>query len=108
AGAWPIMARAQQGGAMRRIGVLTAAAAGEDQPRMQAQLGGFRQGLEKLGWSEGRNIRIDYRFAAGIAERIQPLAKELLDLQPDVILADATPVTAAFHREGRAVTIVFV
>jgi putative ABC transport system substrate-binding protein len=70
----PLSARGQQPERMRRIGVLAALA--EDDPDMQARLAGFRQGLERLGWSEGRNVRIDTRFAAGRADRHQPLAKE--------------------------------
>ena len=106
AAAWPLAARAQQGERMRRIGVLMAFA--EDDPETKARLAGFRQGLERLGWSEGRNVRIDYRFAAGSADRFQPLAKELVALQPDVILAQSTPVAAALQRESRAIPIVFV
>jgi putative ABC transport system substrate-binding protein len=99
-------ARAQQDGRMRRIGVLMGFA--EDDPETKARLGGFRQGLEGLGWSEGRNVRTDYRFAAGRIDRFQPLAKELVALQPDVILAQGTAVTAAMQRESRAIPIVFV
>src|ERR1700691_290807 len=98
-GVWPLEARAQQDGRMRRVGVLMTTPEGDAQT--QARLEGFRQGLGKRGWSEGRNVRIDYRFAAGITDRYQPLAKVLLDLQPDVILADTTPVAAAFQRESR-------
>src|SRR5262245_47588572 len=76
---------AQQGGSTRRIGVLTGLA--EDDPETQARLAGFRQGLERLGWSDGGNVRIHYRFAAASAEQARVLAKELIALQPDVILA---------------------
>jgi putative ABC transport system substrate-binding protein len=103
---WPVVARAQQAGAMRRIGVLAALA--EDDPQMRAQLAGFRQSLDRLGWSEGRNVRIDIRFAAGKAEQYQPLAKEVVALQPDVILAHLTPVAATLQRESRTIPIVFV
>ena len=91
---------------MRRIGVLMGFA--EDDPETKARLAGFRQGLEKRGWSEGRNVRIDYRFAAGRADQFQALAKELVALQPDVILAHTTPVAAALQRESRTIPIVFV
>src|SRR5436190_19996132 len=75
AAAWPLAARAQQGGRMRRIGVLAGLA--EDDVEMQTRLTGLRQGLERLGWSEGRNVRIDYRFApASGADQAQKLAKE--------------------------------
>jgi putative ABC transport system substrate-binding protein len=75
---------------------------------MQARVAGFRQGLERLGWSEDRNARIDARFAAGNADQFQVLAKELIALQPDVIFAHSTPVVAALQRESRMIPIVFV
>jgi putative ABC transport system substrate-binding protein len=106
AAAWPLAARAQQPERMRRIGVLVASA--EDESDIQARLAGFRQGLEKLGWSQGRNVRIDTRFAAGMVDRYQLLAKELIALQPDVILAQAPLITAALQRESLAIPIVFV
>jgi len=106
AAAWPLAARAQQPERMRRIGVLVGLAA--DDPELKARLAGFRQGLEKRGWSEGRNVSIDTRFAPdGGADRRQVLAKELIALQPDVILAQATPLVAALQRESRAIPIVF-
>jgi ABC-type uncharacterized transport system substrate-binding protein len=104
--AWPLAARAQQPERMRRIGVLAGDA--EDDPEMKARLAAFREGLERSGWSEGRNVRIDYRFAANNPDQYQPLAKELVSLQPDVFLAYATPVAAAFQRESRTTPIVFV
>src|SRR5262245_49019207 len=87
--AWPLIARAQSDH-VRRIGVLVGLA--EDDPQTRARLGGFRQELERRGWSEGRNVRIDYRFAPSGPDRYQPLAKELIALQPDVILAHSTPI----------------
>src|SRR6516164_1865758 len=104
AATWPLAARAQQSDQRRRIGVLTALA--EDDPETKARLAAFRQGLEKRGWSEGRNVRIDYRFAPD-STRVQVLAKELVALQPDVILANSTPVIAALQRESRTIPIVF-
>jgi len=104
--AWPLAARAQQSDRMRRIGVLAAQA--EDDPDMRARLGGFRQGLEKLGWAADRNVQIDVRFAAGRADRFQMLSKELVALKPDVILVQTTPLVAALQRESRAIPIVFV
>jgi putative ABC transport system substrate-binding protein len=105
AAAWPLAARAQQGERMRRIGVLMNFA--EDDPDTKQRLSGFRHELERLGWSDGRNVRIDYRFApAGVQAPV--FAKELLALQPDVILAVSTPITAALQRETRTVPIVFV
>jgi ABC-type uncharacterized transport system substrate-binding protein len=104
---WPLAARAQQTDPIRRIGVLVGLA--EDDPEMTARLAAFRQGLEKRGWSEGRNVGIDYRFApASSADQVQVLAKELIALQPDVILAHTTPITAALQRESRTIPIVFV
>jgi ABC-type uncharacterized transport system substrate-binding protein len=105
AATWPLAARAQQPGErMRRIGVLMGFA--EDDPEAKARLAAFRQGLEKRGWSEGRNVRIDTRFAPAGAQA-QVVAKELVALQPDVILAHSTPVTAALQRESRTIPIVF-
>jgi putative tryptophan/tyrosine transport system substrate-binding protein len=101
---WPLAARAQQPDGMRRIGVLMALA--EDDPEAKARLAGFRHGLEKRGWSEDRNVRIDIRFTPATAQA-QMLAKELVALQPDVILAHSTPVTAALQRESRTIPIVF-
>jgi putative tryptophan/tyrosine transport system substrate-binding protein len=100
----PLAARAQQPDGMQRIGVLMALA--EDDPETKARLAAFRQGLEKRGWSEGRNVRIDYRFAPDSAQ-VPVLAKELVALQPDVILSNDTPVTAALQRESRTIPIVF-
>jgi len=89
---------------MRRIGVLVGLA--ENDPEMKERLAGFRQGLEKLGWSEGSNVRIDYRFApAGTGAHL--LARELVALQPDVILAQSTPATAALKPETSTIPIVF-
>lgn len=103
---WPLAAPAQQGQRMRRIGVLIGLA--EDDPDAQARLAAFRQGLEKRGWSETRNIVIDVRFAAAKGDRFQPLARELVALQPNVILAHTTPAAASLQRESRSIPIVFV
>jgi putative ABC transport system substrate-binding protein len=102
--AWPLAARAQQPERMRRIGVLMGFP--EDHPETKARLAGFRRGLEKRGWFEGRNVRIDYRFAPA-GDQAQVVAKELVALQPDVILANSTPVTAALQRESRTIPVVF-
>jgi putative tryptophan/tyrosine transport system substrate-binding protein len=107
AAAWPHAARAQQFANMRRIGLLTGLA--EDNPEEQARLAGFRKGLESQGWSEGRNLRIDYRFApGGGTDQLQTFSKELVGLRPEVILADGTPNAAALQHETRTIPIVFV
>jgi putative ABC transport system substrate-binding protein len=92
AAAWPLTARAQQPDRMRRIGMLMASAQSDQEGR--ARVAAFREELQKLGWAEGRNIRIDYRWAPpGDAETIQRFAKELVALQPDLILSNNTPTT---------------
>jgi putative ABC transport system substrate-binding protein len=91
---------------MRRIGVLMGLA--EDDPETNARLAKLRQELEKLGWSEGRNLRIDVRFAASRPDQFRVLAQELIALQPDVIVAHSTPVARALQRETRTVPVVFV
>ena len=102
---WPIAVRAQQPERMKRIAVLVGLT--EDDPDTKVRLVGLRQGLEELGWSEGRNVRIDYRFAPAGSEA-QVLAKELVALQPGVILAMSTPIVTALQRETRMIPIVFV
>ena len=106
AAGWPLAAHAQQPERVRRIGVLSNIA--EDDPAMKARFGAFRQGLEKLGWSEGRNVSIDTRFGAVGAEQIQARAKELLAQQPDVILANAPPVLRVLQQMKPTIPIVFV
>jgi putative tryptophan/tyrosine transport system substrate-binding protein len=105
AAAWPLAARAQ-GQRLRRIGVLSGD--GEDDPEVRARFTAFQQGLESLGWSIGGNIRIDYRFAANNLDRYQQLAKELVRLRPDLLLAYATPIAVTLQRETRTIPIVFV
>lgn len=105
AAAWPLTARAQQGERVRRIGVLVGLT--EDDPDTEARLAGLRQGLESLGWFEGRNVRINYDFAPAGAHA-QVLAKELVALQPDVILCMGSPATRALQQETSAIPIVFV
>ena len=82
AAAWPFAARAQQLDPVRRIGVLFGP---EDDPQVKAQLAAFRYGLDRLGWSDGRNVQIDYRFASATKDTTQVLASELIAPQPDVI-----------------------
>jgi putative ABC transport system substrate-binding protein len=102
--AHPFAAHAQQTERMRRIGVLMGLA--EDDPDTKARLSAFRHELEKLRWVEGHDVRIDYRFAPAGA-RAEALAKELVALQPDVILSNASPATRALQRETRTIPIVF-
>jgi ABC transporter substrate binding protein len=105
AAAWPLAARAQQLDVVRRIGVLTGFA--ESDQEGQAFVAAFREGLQKLGWAEGRNIRIDYRWAALDTELMQRFAKELVALQPDLILTQSTPAAAAMLQQTRTIPIVF-
>ena len=105
AATWPLAAYAQQPDGVRRIGVLMPLAATD--PSMKRQVAAFVRQLQELGWAEGRNLQIDYRWAAGDAERMQVFAKELVALQPHVILARSTPVTAALLKQTRTIPIVF-
>jgi putative ABC transport system substrate-binding protein len=105
AAAWPLAARAQQGERLRRIGVLTNLAA--DDAEGQARITAFLQGLQQLGWTDHHNVRIDYRWGAGDADRIRRYAAELVALAPDVILTSGAPAVAALQRVTRTVPIVF-
>jgi len=104
AAAWPVGAVAQQDIA-RRIGVLMGFA--ENDREGQTFVAAFREGLQKLGWAEGRNIRIDYRWTGLNAELIQRFAKELVEVQPDLILTQSTPATSELLRQTRTIPIVF-
>ena len=106
AAAWPLMARAQQSDQMRRIGVLMPYA--EDDPETSPRLTALREGLLKLGWTEGRNIRFEHRWSASDPEALPKLAREIVDSRPDVILTDTTPPTAAVLHETRTFPVVFV
>jgi putative ABC transport system substrate-binding protein len=105
AAAWPFSAHAQQPERVRRIGVLMGFA--ESDREGQAFVAAFREGLLKLGWAEGRNIRIDYRWTGLDTELVQRFAKELVALQPDLILTQSTPATAELLRQTRTIPIVF-
>jgi putative tryptophan/tyrosine transport system substrate-binding protein len=105
AAGWPLAARAQQPDRMRRIGVLMNVAA--DDPEAQARNVSFMQGLQELGWTVGRNLRIDYRWAAGDADRLRRDADELVALAPDVVLASGTSTVGPLQRTTRTVPIVF-
>jgi putative ABC transport system substrate-binding protein len=102
---WPLATRAQQGDRMRRVGVLMVG--DENDLDAKAYFTGFTQGLTELGWTAGRNVQIDIRWAAGSVDRMRTFAKELVGLQPDVLLANTTPVTTALRRETRTIPIVF-
>ena len=101
--AWPIAARADK---TRLIGVLISYA--ESDRAAQSEVAAFRGGLAKLGWTEGSNLRIELGWGAADPDKIKALAKELVDLRPDAILSQSTPVTGALARETRTIPIVFV
>jgi putative tryptophan/tyrosine transport system substrate-binding protein len=106
AAAWPLRASAQQSDRMRRIGVLMAF--GENDPEGRNWLSRFTNGLEQLGWIDGRNAQLIVRWAAGDPERTLLLAKDLVGLQPEAILSHGTPITRALQRETSTIPIVFV
>jgi putative tryptophan/tyrosine transport system substrate-binding protein len=104
AASWPLPALAQQSERMRRIGVLM----GYAETDAQAQVASLRQELQKLGWEEGRNIRIDVRFPAADAGRIRAILMELMSLTPDVLVSSTNLVTAVVQAEVRTIPIVFI
>jgi putative tryptophan/tyrosine transport system substrate-binding protein len=103
--AWPLAAWAQQADRARRVGVLMGYA--EADPLAKVLLAEFTQALSEFGWIEGRNLRMDVRWAPGNTDLMHKFAKELVSLQPDVILTNSTPVTAALKRETSTIPIVF-
>ena len=105
AAAWPLPARAQQPDRVRRVGVLMGIA---DDLEGQARIAVFRQALQALGWSEGRNVQFIYRWSGGDVAHARQFAKELLDLRSDVILANSTPIAAAVRETTRTTPTVFV
>jgi len=105
AAAWPLAARAQPPERMRRIGVLMNVEA--DEPVGQPRIAAFVEGLQQLGWTDGRNVRIDTRWPGGDPDRVRKYAAELVGLAPNVILASASPSVAALQRVTRSVPIVF-
>ena len=105
AAAWPVVAQSQQGDRVRRIGVLLLG--DENDPIVKPLLPAFTQALAELGWTDGRNVRMDLRWRGGDPNRLQALAKELVGLQPDIIVTYATPATVALQRETRTIPIVF-
>jgi putative ABC transport system substrate-binding protein len=104
AAAWPMAARGQQRERMRRIGVLIGR--DENDPEGKPRYSAFTQALADLGWTDGRNVRIDLRWEGADTDRIRALAQELVGLQPDIILTDGTPATAALQRETQTIPIV--
>jgi putative ABC transport system substrate-binding protein len=105
AASWPLAARAQQGGRIRRIGVLMG---GDENDRwVKTNLAAFTQAVAGLGWTDGRNVRMDVRWGGGDANRMGALAQELVGLQPDIIVASTTPVIIALQRETRTIPIIF-
>jgi putative tryptophan/tyrosine transport system substrate-binding protein len=106
AAAWPLAARAQQGERMRRIGVLMGQ--GKDDPGNTARIAGFEQTLGKFGWRHGQNVFAEYRWGAGNIDQMQSYARELIDLRPDVVVAESTPAASALRRESQTVPIIFM
>ena len=105
AASWALAAHAQQGDRVRRIGVLITS--DENAPEVKPLVSTFTQSLASLGWTNGRNVRIDIRSAGGDINRIRALAQELVGSQPDIILTVGVPATAAVLRETRTIPIVF-
>jgi putative ABC transport system substrate-binding protein len=103
AAAWPLASRAQQGNRVRRIGVLI----GGDENEVKGRLSVFVQALADLGWTDGRNARIDFRWPGADSNRVLALARELVGLQPDIIATGGTAATIALQRETRTIPIVF-
>ena len=106
AAAWPVVARAQQLDRVWRIGVLMPF--GENDPEGKPRISGFTQALADLGWTDGRNVRMDIRWGGGDINRMQLLAQELVGLQPDIVVTNYTAGTVALQRETRMIPIVFV
>jgi len=106
AASWPLAARAQQSERLRRIGVLVSAVEGD--PRGLEYVTAFAQGLAELGWTVGRNVRIEYRWGGGDLDRFRRYAAELVALSPDVVLASSGSIVGAFQQASRTLPIVFV
>jgi putative tryptophan/tyrosine transport system substrate-binding protein len=106
AATWPLAAEAQQSNRVKHVGVLFGRARNDPEGQAHAQV--FEQEMQKLGWAQDHNVRFDYRWAAGDAERISTFAKEIVDARPDVIVGHTTAAVAALLRETRTIPIVFV
>jgi len=107
AAAWPLAARAQQGERVRWLAAMMGGRNADTDPEGRAWFAAFRQGLQELGWAEGRNFRADYRWPSGDLDRMRAIAKEFVDLKPDVMFAGNTPSVEALLRETRTIPIVF-
>ena len=106
AAAWPLTARAQQAERMRQIGVLMGLA--ETDPFTMGYVRELHDGLQQLGWADNRSIQFTYRYAAGDPGRARAFAKELVEMQPDLIVGHTTPVAAALSEATRTVPVIFV
>jgi putative tryptophan/tyrosine transport system substrate-binding protein len=106
AAAWPVVARTQQADRVRHVGVLMNVV--QEDPGGSADVMAFRQGLAELGWIEGRNIDIEFRWPGGDIERVQTFAKELVGLRPNVLIGRSTPTTVALKQETATIPIIFV
>src|SRR5262245_50714830 len=106
AAAWPFAARAQQSERVRRVGVLAFGTAAND-PDLQARMAAFTQGLQQLGWTDGRNVQVEYRWSAGNDAETRKHAAQLVALAPDAILAGGTAAMASLLQATRTVPIVF-
>jgi putative ABC transport system substrate-binding protein len=106
AAAWPLAARAQHAERVRQIGLLYGGSRAD--PQGQAGLAAFTKAMGEVGWVPGRNVAIEQRFADGDADRARTLARELMGLRPDLVVAHTTPVVAALQQESRTIPIVFV
>ena len=102
---WPFAARAQRTGGVRKVGVLLSGV--ESDPDSQARIAAFRRGFTELGWKEGENVQIEYRWSAGQSDLIRRNAEELVALKPDVILANSTPVIAMLKSMTTSIPVVF-
>src|SRR5262249_51449634 len=107
AAAWPLAARAQQGERVRHLAAMMGGRNADTDPEGRTWFAAFRQGVQELGWIEGRSFRADYRWPAGEPERTRLIAKEFVDLKPDVLFAGSTPGVLALLEETRTIPIVF-
>src|SRR5580704_12193241 len=105
AATWPFAARAQQDNAPRRLGVLMPSAL--DDQEVKKELAAFTRQMQSLGWTEGGNLRVDYRWSGGDSQKIQAQAKELVDAHPDIIFVRSTTATAALLKNTHSIPIVF-